>query len=79
MENLDSVDFGELMAIGGVAVGGVTAWINARVNIARLQTEITYIKNEVKEEKENNAKSFEKIEAKLDVLIEKISDLRSAR
>lgn len=70
---------GELVAIGSVAAGGVGAWINARINIARLQTEISFIRKEVKEEKENNAKSFEKIEHKLDILLEKISDIRSNR
>ena len=68
---------GEFIAIGGVAAGAITAWINARINIARLQTQISFICKEVEEEKKNNAKSFEKIEAKLDVLLEKISDLRS--
>jgi hypothetical protein len=79
MENLNSIDLGELIAIGSIAAGGVTAWINARINIARLQTELDFIKNEVKEEKENNAKSFEKIESKLDILLEKITELRVKR
>ena len=76
MENLNSIDLGELIAIGSIAAGGVTAWINARINIARLQTELDFIKNEVKEEKEATARSFEKIEQKLDIMLEKITQLR---
>ena len=76
MQPLDSVDLGELIAIGSIAAGGVTAWINARINIARLQTELDFIQKEIKDEKVANKESFEKIENKLDVMLEKITELR---
>lgn len=77
MESLNSIDLGEMIAIGSIAAGGVTAWINARINIARLQTELDYIRNEVKDEKEATARSFEKVFDKLDIMLEKISDLKT--
>ena len=62
-----------LVSIFGVIIG---AWINSRISIAKLQTEVEYIKEEIKEEKQSNAEHYKSIYKKLDLVLEKISDLR---
>jgi len=67
---------GEIFALIGVCGAIISAWLNSRISIARLQTEVEFIKEEIKSEKDSNEKHFKTIYKKLDVIMEKLMELK---
>ena len=68
MELTSSEIFALISIFGGIGA----AWLNSRISIAKLQTEVEFIKEEIKQERESNNKAFEKIDSKLDAIMQKL-------
>lgn len=69
---ITGTDIGELIGIGTLLIGGFRGWVILQKDITRLDTEMTNVQNELHSEKETNAKWFEKIEHKLDSIMQKL-------
>jgi len=66
----------EIFSILGVlfVIGG--AWLNSRISISKLQSEVEFIKEQIKDEKTSNENHFKKIYEKLDNVLERLMDLK---
>jgi len=68
-----TITFVEFISVFGASVIVIIgAWIQSKIAVAKLQTEVENIKQEIKEEKFANFKAFEKIDRKLDEIMDKI-------
>jgi len=68
-----TITFVEFISVFGASVIVIFgAWINSKIAVAKLQTEVENIKQEIKEEKFANSKAFEKIDKKLDEIMNKL-------
>jgi len=69
MELTSSEIFALISIFGGIGA----AWLNSRISIAKLQVEVSMIKEEIKQERESNEKHFSKIYDKLDNILDRLS------
>jgi uncharacterized membrane protein (DUF106 family) len=65
----------EIIALVGIFSTIGAAWMNARISIAKLQVEVENVKKEIKEDKDMNEKAFDKIDKKLDSIMDKLTNL----
>lgn len=71
-----SITFLEFVSVfGGLSIAIVGAWINSKISIAKLQVEVQLLKEEVESEKKANNKNFEKLENKIDQILNKLNGL----
>lgn len=71
-----SLNLSEIVSLIGIfiVIGG--AWLNSRISIAKLQTEVEYIKDQIQDEKSSNEKHFKTIYKKLDVIMDKLIEMK---
>ena len=57
----------DLILTGGIPIATIVgAWIHMRITVASLKTEMSYIKKELKEEKEGNKVNYQTLNDKID-------------
>lgn len=66
----------ELVLTGGGAFGTIAAaWIHMRISVALIKTELKYLKEAFKEEKQSNKDFQKEISDKMDRIFKKISEI----
>jgi len=52
----------ELLVTGGIPLGGLAAaWVNMRVNVSNLNSQIEHLKEKLEEEKSSNKENYESL------------------
>ena len=65
-----------ILTAGGSGVAIVGAWIHMRISVANLNTELKYLKETFKEEKDSNKEIQKEISGKLDTIFKILSELK---
>lgn len=76
---MEQITIFDLFITGGVPIGTiVAAWVNMRVTVGGLKTQITYLEKQLEEEKQSNEKNFESIGADIKGIYKILTDIKVA-
>jgi len=65
-----------LISCGGFIIALISSWIHMKMNVAKLTTELEYIKKEVESEKEGNKQNYKELSEKIDSIFKVMTEIK---